>query len=135
MDPLYLIGSVAGIAVLVGLNMLLFGRRTAALDLAGLEQTLALEYPGFRAGMRVLAADAQTALLENAADGSLHLVRAGGDKFVARKLARGSVRELSRDGARLDLRFADFTFPCAHLAFADDATAADWQARLSRAAG
>ncbi|HEX3674925.1 MAG TPA: hypothetical protein VHU87_11685 [Rhizomicrobium sp.] len=133
MDPLYLIGSVAGIAVLVGLNVLLFGRCTGALDLAALGRALALDQPGFRAGDGVVAGDA--ALVENAADGALYLVRAGGDKFVTRKLSRGSVRGLSRDGSRLDLRFADFTFPRARLAFADEASAADWQARLSRAAG
>ncbi len=131
MNLLYLLGSVAGIALLVGLNMVLFGRRTAALDLVALQQNLALDNPGFRAGAAVVAGDA--ALIENHADGALYLVRAGGDKFVTRKLSRGSLRTLKRDGARLDLRFADFTFPRARLAFADEAAASDWEARLVRA--
>jgi hypothetical protein len=123
---LYLLGSVVGIALMVGLNVALFGRRTGALDLAALEQRLALDHPGFRAGDCVLAGDA--ALLENKADGAVWLVRAGGDKFVARKLGR--FKRLVRDGARLEMRFADFTFPRARLAFADEAQARDWETRL-----
>src|SRR5277367_6615252 len=99
----YLIGSVAGIALMVGLNVLLFGRGTGALDLGALESRLALDYPGFRAGAGTLSADARAALLENSLDGTLHLARADGDKFATRKLARGSLRGLRRDGARLDL--------------------------------
>jgi hypothetical protein len=132
---IYLIGSVAGIALMVGLNVLLFGRGTGALDLRALESRLALDHPGFRAGESAVSADARAALMENRADGALYLARAGGDKFVTRRLSRGSLRALRRDGAGLDLRFADFTFPRAKLAFADESQASDWEARLKRVAG
>lgn len=135
MDALYLLGSIAGIALMVGLNIMLFGRGTGALDLGALESRLALDHPGFRAGAGALSADARTALLENRGDGALYLARAGGDKFVTRKLARGSLRALERSGARLDLRFADFTFPRAGLAFASESEAGEWEARLRRLAG
>jgi hypothetical protein len=133
MDLLYLLGSVAGIAVLVGLNVLLFGHRAGALDMAALERRLALDHPGFRASVAALSADARAGLIQNEADGTLYLARIGGDKLVTRKLARGSVRALRRDGASLDLRFADFTFPRARLAFADAGEAGDWEARIRRA--
>ncbi|HEY2071000.1 MAG TPA: hypothetical protein VGG48_15700 [Rhizomicrobium sp.] len=133
MNLFYFIGSVAGIAVLVGLNVLLFGRRTSALDLAALERRLALDHPGFRAGDGVVAGGA--ALIEDRADGGLYLVRAGGAYPVARKLSHGSVRRLVRNGSRLDLRFADFTFPCARLAFASEVEAGDWEVRLKRVGG
>jgi hypothetical protein len=123
---LYLAGSVVGIALLVGLNVALFGRKTRALDLVALEERLALDHPGFRAGPSVLAGDA--ALIEDGRDGAVYLVRAGGDKFVARRL--GGIKRLARDGAVLDLRFADFTFPRARLAFADESDAGAWEARL-----
>jgi hypothetical protein len=131
----YLIGSVAGIALLVGFNVLLFGRGTGVLDLRALESRLALDHPGFRAGAGALSVDARAALLEDRADGALYLARAGGDKFVTRRLSRGSLRKLSRDGARLDLRFADFTFPRAKLTFADESQTSDWEARLKRVVG
>ena len=135
MDLLYLLGSVGGIALLVGLNVLLFGHHPGALDLAVLERRLALDHPGFRAGAGVMSADARAGLMLNDADGALYLARVGGDKLVTRKLVRGSVRALRRNGASLDLRFADFTFPKARLAFADDGEAGDWEARIRRAAG
>ena len=131
MNPLvlYLIGSVAGIALMVGVNLALFGRRERALALDVLERRLALDHPGFRAGRKVLAGDA--ALIENAADGALYLARARGDSFVTRRLARGSVRRMTRQGAALELRLADYTFPKARLAFADVEEAGAWQALLA----
>jgi hypothetical protein len=135
MDFLYLLGSVAGITLLVGLNVLLFGRGTGGLDLKALESRLALDHPGFRAGAGARSADARAALIEDQADGALYLARAGGDKFVTRKLARGALRKVRRDGARLDLSFADFTFPRASLALANESEAGAWEARLKRLAG
>jgi hypothetical protein len=131
MNPLllYLLGSVAGIALMVGVNVALFGRRTGALDLAALQARLALDNPGFRSGEAVVAG--RTALVENAADGALYLARASGDTFVTRKLSRGSVKRITRSGASLDLRFADFTFPRARLAFANEDDAGAWHARIA----
>ncbi|HTQ13245.1 MAG TPA: hypothetical protein VMH86_05155 [Rhizomicrobium sp.] len=135
MNPLalYLLVSLAGIAVLVGVNALLFGRRGRGLDMAALEARLGLDEPGFRAGNKVLAGAA--ALIENAADGALYVARANGEGFVVRKLGRGTLKRLARDGAALDLRLADFAFPRARLAFAGDAEASAWEARLKDFAG
>lgn len=132
MNPLllYLLGSVAGIALMVGVNVALFGRRSGALDLTALQTRLALDNPGFRGGDAVVAGN--VALIENAADGTLHLARASGDTFVTRKLSRGSVKRITRAGAALDLRFADFTFPRARLAFANEDDATAWHARIAR---
>jgi hypothetical protein len=123
---LYLAGSVIGIAAMVGLNVVLFGRKTGALDIGALAERLALDHPGFRLGEAVLAGNA--ALLEDKTDGAVWLVRAGGDKFVTRRLT--AIKRLARDGVALEMRFADFTFPRARLAFADEGQAGRWEARL-----
>jgi hypothetical protein len=130
MNALYLLGSVGGIAVLVGLNVLLFGRRIAALDEEAVMETLANEQPGFRAGRRTIAQGAHTALIENDADGALYLVAARGDRIASRRLAHGSLRGLTRSGNDIALRLSDFTFSKASLAFADEDAAREWEARL-----
>lgn len=127
---LYLIGSVVGIALLVGLNILLFGRNTARLDSDSLAARLALDVPGFRAGASAISADANTALIENAADRSLYLARARGDKFVVRKIANAAVHSVGRDDAKLSLRFADFTFPKVDFALASATDASAWETRI-----
>ncbi|MGH6870016.1 MAG: hypothetical protein ACREHE_00790 [Rhizomicrobium sp.] len=127
----YLLGSVGGIVLMVGLNVALFARRTAALDPDSLEARLALDYPGFRAGAAVMAGEA--ALIENAVDGALYLARAGGGTYVTRRISGNGIRRISRDGPALELRFSDFTFPRARLSFADSAEAAAWEERLRRA--
>jgi hypothetical protein len=132
---LYLLGSVAGVAMMVGLNVLLFGRGAGVLDLEAVSRSLALDHPGFVPGHAALAVDGRAALIEDRGGHALYLARASGARFVTRKIARGSLRGLGRDGARLDLRFSDFTFPRAELAFAGEAEAGDWEARLRRAGG
>jgi hypothetical protein len=133
MNTFYLIGSVAGIALLVGLNMLLFGRRIAALDRDAVVETLANDRPGFRVGRHTIAEGAHTALVENDADGALYLVAARGDRIASRRLSRGSLRKLDRNGKSIALRLSDFTFPKTSLAFADENAAQEWEARLKQA--
>jgi hypothetical protein len=130
MNLLYLIGSIVGIAVLVGLNALLFGRRIAALDEDAVVEALANEQPGFHAGRHTIAQGMHTALVENDADGALYLVAARGDRIASRRLARGSLRGLTRNGNDIALRLSDFTFPKASLAFADEDAAREWETRL-----
>ncbi len=132
MNVLYLIGSVAGIALLVGLNVLLFGRRIAALDADAVTDSLASDVPGFRAGRHTIADGAHTALIENSADGALYLVAARGSRIASRKLSRGGVRSVARDGKSIALRLSDFTLPKAQLAFADEHAAQEWEARLKQ---
>jgi hypothetical protein len=43
------------------------------------------------------------------------------------------VKAASRDGAALALRFTDFTFPAATIAFHDEGVARDWEARMEKA--
>ena len=135
MDPAYLIGSVAGIALLVGLNILLFGRAAARIDAEAVAAQLALEVPGFRAGSSTVSADSSAALIENKADRSLYLACVRGDKFAIRKVSKGALRTIICDDGTLNLRFTDFTFPKAAFQFhrADDASA--WEARVRRAGG
>ena len=131
MPFLYLAGSLAGIALLVGLNHLLFGR--ARLNVGGKDAVaarLAREIPGFRAGRCLIGADGRAALIENAANRSVLLVEALGDDVVTRKLTRDLVASVGRLGAQLSLELADFTFPRATIHAGSENQAREWEARL-----
>lgn len=131
MTVLYLAGSLAGIALLVGLNLILFGRARPALG--GLDQIatrLAREIPGFRAGRYVVGVDGRSALVENAANRSVLFVEAFGDGVVTRKLTPDLLANVGRLGAQLSLDLSDFTLPRATLIAADEKEARDWEARL-----
>ncbi|HEY5337658.1 MAG TPA: hypothetical protein VIJ85_05615 [Rhizomicrobium sp.] len=131
---LYLIGSLAGVAAMVGLCVLLFGRGSACVDAASAAACLRGDIPGFRAGAFVAATDNKTGLMEDACDGALYLVTARGSGLVSRRLSRAFVRQALRDGAALNLRLADFTFPSARIAFAEEKSALDWERRFARLA-
>jgi len=133
MNPLYLLGSLAGVALLVALNLVLMGRKRPRVDLEGAGALLAAEQPGFRASRQVLARNGDAALLEDGS-GALYLVAGAGDRLVSRMLSAGSVRAVSRDGETLVIRLRDVTFPRARFALADEAQAKDWQVRLARLA-
>ena len=130
---LYLAVSLAGVAAMVGLCALLFGRAVATLDTRSAAARLANDVPGFRLGNSALSADCRSAMLEDARNGTVWLVTARGDGFVTRRLARGDVKAASRNGAALALRFFDFTFPAATIAFHDENVARDWEARMGKA--
>ncbi|MBS0274660.1 MAG: hypothetical protein JSR55_09715 [Proteobacteria bacterium] len=129
----YLIASLAGVAALVGLCALLFGREVAKLDTRAAAARMGCEVPGFRPGHSALSADCRSAMLEDARDGSVWLVAARGDGFVTRRLSRRDVKAVSRKGAALALRFSDFTFPAAVIAFHDEDAARDWEMRMGKA--
>lgn len=130
---LYLAASLAGVAAMVGLCAFLFGRGIVTITADGAEARLRDDIPGFRAGACSLSSDGHAALMQDARDGSLHLVMARGSGLVTRTLSRGIVRKATRNGASLDLRFADFTFPKAQITFADEQSASAWEARLAHA--
>jgi len=129
---LYLLSSLGGVALMVALCALLFGLRGARITAAQSAQVyLAQVLPVFRARSMVLSADKKTALVENDVDGTIHLVVALGDTFVARKISKTMLRKVACDGTDLRLRLADFTLPRATLALADPATAALWEKKLA----
>jgi hypothetical protein len=132
---LYLLGSLAGVAAMVALCALLFGRDVARIDAQTAEDVLRADIPGFRAGAVALSVDAGAALVEDAHDGAAYLVIARGRGLVTRKLSRGFLRNAKRDGVALDLRLSDFTFPKARLVFAQEAAALEWETRFARLAG
>jgi len=132
MDVPYLLASLLGVGLLVGLNVFLMRGRRASLDATILSQCLGAEVPGFRPGASQIAGNG-AALCENAADGSIYLAVVRGDAIVTRKLSRGI--RLQRNGATLTFVFSDFTFPRALVAFGDERVAAEWGARIARAIG
>ncbi len=96
---------------MVGLCVLLFGRAVTTIDADGAAATLAQDVPGFRAGAVALSTDGHAALVEDARDRSLHLVVARGDGLVTRHLSKSYVKTAMQNGAALNLRLADITFP------------------------
>jgi hypothetical protein len=130
---LYLAISLAGVAAMVGLCAFLFGREVGKLDTRSAAARLGHDVPGFRLGNSALSTDCRSAMLEDARDGMVWLVTARGDGFVTRRLGRTDVKKASRDGAALALRFSDFTFPGAVIAFHDEEVARDWEMRMGRA--
>jgi hypothetical protein len=130
---LYLVGSFAAIGLMVGVCVALFGRGMASLDAASAEARLKDDVPGFRAGAVALSPDGHAALVEDARNKNIYLVAVRGDGFVTRRIARGTLKTSSRDGAALSFRFSDFTFPKAAMIFADEASACDWESRIKAA--
>ena len=132
MNSLYLFFSLGGIALMVALCALLFGLKGARITTTkSAEVYLAQILPAFRARSIALGADKKSALVENDIDGTIHLIVAHGDTFVARKLSKRLLQAVVCDGAKLFLRLADFTLPRAELALADPAAAALWVKKLA----
>jgi hypothetical protein len=135
MNLLYLSGSLIGVSLIVGLNLLLFGRTKPALgNLAEIAARLAADVPGFRPGMSVIANDGDTALIEDRTSGTLFLVKAVGDRIVTRRVSHGTLRGVAVEGSALRLQLRDFTFANARLALADAEALRTWEARLKKAA-
>ena len=131
MDVLYLLGSLAGVGLLVLLSVALFGLKGVRIGSAqNLEAYLARTLPLFRARSMALDTSEKAALAENDVDGTIHLVVAHGDGMVARKLSRPLLRAVERNGAVLSLSLADFTLPRAALILPDSAIAAAWEKKL-----
>jgi formate-dependent phosphoribosylglycinamide formyltransferase (GAR transformylase) len=128
---IYLAGSLAGVAALVGLCAWLFGISPRRLDTDGVVALIRAERPDFRIGRIVVAADGLAALVEGAGGKAPLIVVARGDGLVARTLDRPFLRRAVPAENTLNLRFSDFTFPSARIAFADPAEARDWAARLA----
>jgi hypothetical protein len=131
MSILYLAGSLGGIALLVALNFVLFGR--ARPDVGSVDEIakrLAREVPGFRAGRSIVSIDGRAALIENAANRTLFLVEALGDGIVTRQISRDLLSSVGRLGERLSLELRDFTFPRAIIQAPSDGQAREWEMRL-----
>lgn len=132
MNWIYLAGSLGGIALMVGLAVVLFGVSGAKIaSAADAIRRLKDEIAGFRAGDIAFDAGQHAALIENTRDGVVHLVVARGDGLVVRPLRHGILKRALRTGATLTLRLSDFTLPRAKLTLPDEAAAALWEARLA----
>ena len=131
MSWIYLAGSLGGIALLVGFNLLLFGRVRPHVGTAQeIAARLATEIPGFRMGRALVSADGSSAVIENAANRSLYLVEAMGDDVVTRQLSKSLLANVGRLGDKLSLELRDFAFPRTTVIAASESLAREWEARL-----
>ncbi len=134
MPWLYLLGSLAGIGLIVGLNFALSRRRGESIfSLAAAEARLAKDIPGFALGESVLSEDGIAALIVDRAHRATWLVGRQGDGMLARTLEQGTLQALTRDGLALTLKLDDFTARRMTLTFADAPAADLWEQRLRAA--
>jgi hypothetical protein len=130
----YIVASLAGVMMLVGLNVLLFGAESARIaTVADAVRRLRQESADFYAADATLDVTRRAALLQNARNGGLYLVVVKGNGLVTRALKKGALKTFAREGTTLSLRLADFTLPRAKLTLPDEATAEAWEARLKHA--
>ena len=123
----------SGVALIVFLVHATGGSKVAALSSAeAARQRFADDFPTVATGSVVMTQTGSAAFLP-LDDGRTGLVHAIGDSFLTRLLEAGSVVQAKASGTRLDLRFADFTFPGAEYEFADAQSAALIGARLAPA--
>ena len=119
--------SAFAIGLLVVLNMLVGGWAPARFtDEAAAAQAFRDGVFGFTPETVVLDADRTAALALEAGGERLGVAVAMGDVVSVRALRRNEVCAVSREGARLDIRLPDYTFPSAELRFADAPTAERW---------
>ncbi len=134
MPWLYLLGSLAGIGLIVGLNFVLSRRRGESIfSLAAAEARLVKDIPGFAPGDSVLSEDGIAALIVDRAHRVTWLVGRQGDGMLARTLEQGTLQGLTRDGLALTLKLDDFTARRMTLTFADTPAADLWEQRLRAA--
>jgi hypothetical protein len=120
----------AAVLALVGLNWWLAGSGRLARDPGGASARLRDDLIDFveRDGDDANAGRAHVAL--GAAPDDLAVAVARGDGWVTRRLRPGTLRGVTRDGTRLDLRCRDFTLPNIVLIFADAERAGRWESRF-----
>ena len=139
MDPLVLIGSILGVALIVGANMLLGGWQP--LELATPAQAvdrLRQAYLDIEPAEVVLATDRRAALVADASSRAIGLLVVRGDSVVPRLLREGDVvsASIEQDGRSagpvVAIALADFSLKQAMIRVDDAQTAQRWAARLDR---
>ncbi|WP_421785370.1 hypothetical protein [Hyphobacterium sp.] len=128
--------SAAAILALIGLNAWLGGwtpSKIESLDaaLARLES----DYLRLSPGESFLSEDRRAAFVADRNSNRTGLVFAQGDILVTRLVAPDELAQASTDGARLYLRFRDFTFPAVRIDMGEAETAQRWARRLTGEAG
>lgn len=136
MSQIYvLLGSLAGIAALVGLSAL-FGRWSKPVIQSEADAAAFVKAENFRfnPGEAVVSPDGGAAIVADASGDSFGVVVTRGDRWVSRVVTPQTVRQAKlTQPDRLRISFKDFTMPTAVITFDDPAIAEKWAARLMRA--
>lgn len=131
MDIKFIAGVLLGNGLAIGAAAILFGRGQVRLaNSETITKRLGQEIPGFRAGACDIATDGHTALVEDVANRGIVLVKTLGKGHVVRKLSRNVLNEVTRRGALLSLRLADFTYARADIELHNESLAREWETRL-----
>jgi hypothetical protein len=129
-----LLGSVAGVSAMIGLNIYLkIWTPTRLTSLADAHNRLDADAIGFDPGPGVLAPDGSAALVEEAGGQRFGLLAARGDSIVIRYLTPGMVEaaRLDEDG-EMSVRLRDFSFTPVRIPFEDRETARVWADKLNK---
>ena len=139
MDPLVLIGSILGVALIVGANLLVGGWQPLELATpAQVVDRLRQAYLDIEPAEVVLATDRRAALVADASSRAIGLLVVRGDSVVPRLLREGDVvsASIERDrrsaGSVVSIALADFSLKQAMIRVDDAQTAQRWAARLER---
>ncbi len=119
--------SLTGVAILVVLARLIFGKVDTPFGLDSVRERLAFDEPDFQAVDWLIDEGAKAALARNEA-GEMAIVTAHGDGLVTRRIAAGRMRAHYGDG-KITVDPVDHTTGRTHFA-ADSETARAWLAHL-----
>lgn len=126
------VGSIGGVALLIGLNALVGSSKAAPLQsLDDAKAKLSADFIAFRAGQGVVAPDGRGALIEEAGGPRVALVTTLGDRYVIRVLKPGEPADVEvEDTGKLKIKLADFTAPALSVNLGDAAVARTWAAKI-----
>ncbi|MFN0022799.1 MAG: hypothetical protein ACKVS5_02765 [Parvularculaceae bacterium] len=127
---LELIGSLAGVAILVGVSYWLGAWRNASVTLENASDRLAFDEPDFKAGAWLIGRDGRSAAAVSADRAEIALIFALGDGLATRRFNRKTAR-LSVEGAGLVVHLGEPSRRAVRLAGASAQDAEQWLLRLT----
>lgn len=130
-DPLIAAGAVAATMLLILINWLIGGWRSARVDSDSTARArYAQDFPDDCILDAAIDRNARAALLALDTPRAMGLVVALGDRLVTRRLRERDLRRADRDATGLTLRLDDFVLPRVRMDL-DASTAQSWAKRLS----
>jgi len=121
--------SLTGIAILVGLSRLIFGKSAEPLSQRRAANRLAFDEPDFAPVAWVVDVTAGAAIARNGA-GEIALIKAAGDGLATRRAGAGAF-SCAREGAVLTIAPPDLTYGGVTVTAANEAEAMQWALHIA----
>jgi hypothetical protein len=124
MSLLYIVGSLAGVALIVLINRMVGGYTAACLRSDTEASEVFRQYfPEITASDILVSADGRSALLFLAGLDQLGLVRCHGERYIARVLSPDLITSYKRSSGAVLMSFDDITLPQLHFSLGKDSAA------------